>query len=260
MGCLETGAKECGAKEPPAAMPKKRAARPAVAAATTARPAAGAARTIVTEKEDDRLSPSPFSPLLEPGQEAAGGMAKFELVNGVKVAAAPTLQPEQEQPADTRKRAEAQPAQKKKSHKKRKTKFKDHIERPDGLEEGEDLKVFWVSPRKAARQEAVNAPVEEQVDFAQYGGAVCSTPREGGPVVLPGVLQLPASQYDDFFSQKPWQPPAHYVRCAPVALAPHQPRLSRPPRSASLPRSPSDLLNTCVREQIYRASARKRRP
>ena len=214
------------------AMPKKRASRPAAVAATTARPGKSAARKLAIEQDEDRLSPSPFSPLLEPGQEAALAPAKFELVNGVKVAAAPTLQPEQEpQPADTRKRAEPQPARKK-SHKKRKTKFKDHIERPDGLQEVDDLKVFWVSPRKAAKQEAVNAPVEEQVDFAQHGGVLePDTPREGGPVVLPGVLQLPAAQYDDFFSQKPWEPPAHYIRYALPFSSPPCPAASAPARA-----------------------------
>ena len=29
------------------------------------------------------------------------------------------------------------------------------------------------------------------------------------------MQQLPASQYNDFFSQKPWEPPAHYIRYVP---------------------------------------------
>jgi hypothetical protein len=202
-------------------MPKKRGggARASAVATTTGRPSA-VQRKITIEKDDERgVSPSPFSPLLEPGQEAAaGGPQKFELVkaNGAAQAARAEPQPEKEPQPAARKRAEPQPARKK-SHKKRKFKFKDHIERPDGLQERDDLKVFWVSPRKAVQEEADNAPPpEEQIDFAQYGGVVePNTPREGAAVVLPGVQQLPASQYNDFFSQKPWEPPAHYIRYVP---------------------------------------------
>lgn len=217
-------------KAAPAMSQKKRAVP-----TTTGRPpaAAAAARKIEVQKDGERgVSPSPFSPLLEPGQEAAGGPAEFELrkVNGT------TLQPEKQpplaagEPAGTqpaarkgaelqpaaRKRAGAQPARKK-SHKKRKCRFADHLERPDGLEEEEALQVFWVPPSKAAPQEAASAQApEEQIDFAQYGGVVQPDRRpDGGPVVLPGVMELPASQYDGLFALKPWGPPVHYIRYAP---------------------------------------------
>ena len=107
------------------------------------------------------------------------------------------------------------PAARKKSHKRRKSKFADHLERPDGLEEDDELKVYWASPSKAKMDEVVHAPQapEEQIDFAQYGGVVQpDSQREGGPVVLPGVMELPAAQYSDLFALKPWKPPVHYIR------------------------------------------------
>ncbi len=179
----------------------------------------------VGETEGDRessVSPSPFSPLLEPGQQAAAagggaaapdGPAKFELLKSNQPGAEP--QPEKEPQPAARKRAAPQPARKK-SHKKRKFRFADHLERPDGLEEEDELMVFWASPSKAAaREEAASAPVapEVQIDFAQYGGVVQPDSQpDSGPVVLPGVTELPAAQYDDLFSLKLWQPPVPYIR------------------------------------------------
>lgn len=213
-------------------MGKKRgggAGRASAVPVTTARKAQGqqqaaAKREVdVGKEEGDResVSPSPFSPLLEPGQEAAAaaaaaaaaGPAKFELLKTNKSGAEP--QPEKEPQPGVRKRANPQPARKK-SHKKRKFRFADHLEGPDGLEEKDELKVFWASPSKAtARQEAATAAAvpEVQIDFAQYGGVVQPDSQpDSGPVVLPGVMELPVAQYDELFSLKLWQPPVHYIR------------------------------------------------
>ena len=87
---------------------------------------------------------------------------------------------------------------------------------------------FWAPPRShgkwgpvlppheethACSQAERPAPPEQQIDFAQYGGVVQPDSQpDSGPVVLPGVMELPVAQYDELFSLKLWQPPVHYIR------------------------------------------------